>query len=85
LADEFTCFNPNPEDGDEYVVNSLGCLKYKDKEKAEQTLDWCTECIKKMFHGGLPKNFQTSIREVPNGRFEINAWRELVGKTERII
>jgi hypothetical protein len=84
LADEFTCFNPNPEDGDEYVVNSLGCLKYKDKEKAKQTLDWCTEYIKKMFHGHLPKNFETSIRRRPDGTFEINAFRESSGKTERL-
>jgi hypothetical protein len=85
LADEFTCFNPNPEDGDEYVVNTLGCLKYKDRESARRTLEWCTEYIKKMSGGGLPKKFRTSIRRRPDGTFEINAWRELAGKTERII
>jgi hypothetical protein len=35
LADEFTCFSP--EYDDEYVVNTLGCLKYKDKESAKRT------------------------------------------------
>jgi hypothetical protein len=38
-----------------------------------------------MFHGHLPKKFRSSIRKRPDGTFEINAWRELVGKMERII
>jgi hypothetical protein len=62
LADELTCFNPDPKDRDEYVVNVLGCLKYKDKESARRTLDWCTEYIEKLY-GGMPKKFRTSIRK----------------------
>jgi hypothetical protein len=85
LADELVNFTPDPKYQDEYLVNTLGCLKYKDKESARRTLDWCTEYIKKMSGGGLPKKFRTSIRRRPDGTFEINAWRELVGKMERII
>src|SRR5215831_19011404 len=38
LADELTCFRPDYED--EYVENTLGCWKLKDRASAERTLHW---------------------------------------------
>jgi hypothetical protein len=82
LTEEFDQFNP--ENRDSYVDGTLGCLKYKDRESAKRTLDWCTERFRHK-DGSLPKKFRSSIRKLPDGKFEINAWHEdWSGKTERL-
>jgi hypothetical protein len=85
LADSFQNFNPELDRvWGPYVEETLGCLKYKDRESAKRTLDWCTERLRGK-DGLLPKKFRSSIRKLPGGRLEINAWHEdWSGKTERL-
>ena len=41
LADERTCFRPDYED--DYVENTLGCWKLKDRSSPERTLRWLSK------------------------------------------
>jgi hypothetical protein len=71
LADELTCFRP--DDDDEYVENTFGCWKFKDRAGAERTLGWVKERARKGCKGKFPI-VETAIREVVGGRFEIDAF-----------
>jgi hypothetical protein len=47
LVDSFQNFNPELDRvWGNYVEETLGCLKYKDRESAKRTLDWCTERLR---------------------------------------
>jgi len=83
LADELTCFRPD-DDWNEYVENTFGCWKFKDRAGAERTLGWVKKHLRKGFKGKFPI-VETAIREVADGRFEIDAfrtWRN--GKCDRV-
>jgi hypothetical protein len=82
LADELTCFRP--DDDDEYVENTLGCWKFKDRAGAERTLGWVKKRARKGCKGTFPI-VETAIREVAGGRFEIDAFvTRRTGQCERI-
>jgi hypothetical protein len=72
LADELTCFRPDYDD--EYVENTLGCWKFKDRASAERTLGWVKKRIRKGRRGKFPI-VETTIREVTGDRFEIDAFK----------
>ena len=52
LADELTCFRPDYED--EYVENTLGCWKLKDRASAERTLRWVKKRFAKAVEASSP-------------------------------
>ena len=82
LADELTCFRPDDED--DYVLNTLGCWKLKDRASDERTLAWVKKRIRKGRKDKFPI-FEGAIRQVAGGRFEIDAfrtWRN--GERERV-
>jgi hypothetical protein len=69
---------------DEYIENTLGCWKFKDRAGAERTLEWVRKRIRKGRKGKFPI-VETSIREVAGSGFEIHAfktWRN--GECERV-
>jgi hypothetical protein len=71
LADELTCFRPDYED--EYVENTLGCWKLKDRASAERTLQWVKKKVRGKRRGKYPI-FEGAVREVEADRFQIDAF-----------
>jgi hypothetical protein len=82
LADELTCFRPDYDD--EYVENTLGSWKFKDRARAERTLGWVKKRIREGGRGKFPI-VETAIREVTGDRFEIDAFKTgRNGKCDRV-
>ena len=52
LADKLTCFRPDYED--EYVENTLGCWKLRDRASAERTLRWVKQKVRKAAEASSP-------------------------------
>jgi hypothetical protein len=53
LADALTCFRPD-HDEDEYVENTQGCWKLKDRASAERTSLWVKKKIRKGHRSKFP-------------------------------
>jgi len=82
LADERTCFRPDYED--DYVENTLGCWKLKDRSSPERTLRWLKQTVRKGRRAKFPI-FEGTVREVEAGRFQIDAFRtRRNGERERV-
>jgi hypothetical protein len=72
LAEELGSFRPDYNDV--FVENTLGCWKFKDRASAERTLGSVKKRIREGRRGKFPI-FETAIREVAGGRFQIDAFK----------
>jgi hypothetical protein len=82
LKDEIDEFQPDSPDS--YPQEWIGCWKFRDRQKAEQTLEWVKKRARHDSRGKYPI-IETAIRELEDGRFEIHAfstWKD--GKTRRV-
>ena len=64
--------NFQPDNDDSYPHEEIGCWKFKDRKSAERTLEWVEARACK---GGNFLLIQSAIRELDNGRFEIDVFR----------
>ena len=73
-------FQPDNDDG--YPHEEIGCWKFRDRRSAERTLKWVEARACK---GGNFLLIQSAIRELADGRFEIDAFRtERNGECTRV-
>src|SRR6476620_5114775 len=81
LKDDVSNFRPDNHDS--YPEQLVGNWKLKDRASAERTLKWVTKRVRKGHRGEYPI-VETAIRELKDGRFEIDAfttWKN--GETHR--
>jgi hypothetical protein len=72
LAEYFHDFNKDNESS--FPEETLGLLKFKDRESAKRTLEWVKSRVQKEHTGKFPI-FESSIDELPDGRFQIDAFK----------
>jgi hypothetical protein len=76
--------NFNEANDDSYPENTIGLLKFKDRSSAERTLEWVKRRARKGCRGKFPL-IETAIRELEDGRFEIDAFQtSRSGECERV-
>ena len=76
LAEYFEDFNEDNQD--HFCEETIGLLRFKDRESAARTLEWVERRVRKGQTGKFPI-FESSIDELPDGRFQIDAfktWRD---------
>jgi hypothetical protein len=70
--------NFNEDTTTAFPEETIGLLKFKDRESAARTLEWVERRVRKGQTGKFPI-FESSIDELPDGRFQIDAfktWRD---------
>jgi len=72
LAEYFENFNEDNQDN--FCEEAIGLLKFKDRESAARTLAWIERRVRKGHKGKFPI-FESSIDELPDGRFQIDAFK----------
>jgi hypothetical protein len=72
LAEYLQNFNKDNEGT--FPEETLGLLKFKDRESAKRTLEWVKSGVQKEHTGKFPI-FESSIDELPDGRFQIDAFK----------
>jgi hypothetical protein len=72
LAEYFENFNEDNQDN--FCEETIGLLKFKDRESAARTLAWIERRVRKGHKGKFPI-FESSIDELPDGRFQIDAFK----------
>jgi len=72
LAEYFEDFNE--DDDNNFPEETIGLLKFKDRESAARTLAWVERRVRKGHKGKFPI-FESSIDELPDGRFQIDAFK----------
>ena len=82
LAEYLQKFN---RDNDEsFPEETLGLLKFKDRQSAKRTLEWVKSRVLKGHTGKYPI-FESSIDELPDGSFQIDAFMTLQnGESSRV-
>jgi hypothetical protein len=67
-----------------FPEETLGLLKFKDRESAKRTLEWVKSRVQKEHTGKFPI-FESSIDELPDGRFQIDAFKtDKNGESNRV-
>jgi hypothetical protein len=79
------CFqNIDPEDDESFTRQTIGLPKFKTREDAARVIDWVKASVRKEHQGKLPA-IESEIREVDDGRFEINVFTNWKGsETHRV-
>jgi hypothetical protein len=74
----------NKDNDDSFPEETLGLLKFKDRESAKRTLEWVKSRVQKEHTGKFPI-FESSIDELPDGRFQIDAFKtDKNGESNRV-
>jgi hypothetical protein len=74
----------NKDNDDSFPEETLGLLKFKDRESAKRTLEWVKSRVQKEPTGKFPI-FESSIDELPDGRFQIDAFKtDKNGESNRV-
>ena len=76
LAEYFEDFNEDTTTA--FPEETIGLLKFKDRESAARTLEWVERRVRKGHKGKFPI-FESSIDELPDGRFQMTLTKP--GKT----
>jgi hypothetical protein len=71
LAEYFLDFNKDNDQS--FPEEALGLLKFKDRNGAERALEWVKSRVLKEYGGRHPV-FESSIDELPDGSFQIDAF-----------
>jgi hypothetical protein len=72
LAEYFENFNEDTTTA--FPEETIGLLKFKDRESAARTLEWVKRRVRKGHKGKFPI-FESSIDALPDGRFQIDAFK----------
>jgi hypothetical protein len=72
LAEYFENFNEDTTTA--FPEETIGLLKFKDRESAARTLEWVERRVRKGQIGKFPI-FESSIDKLPDGRFQIDAFK----------
>jgi hypothetical protein len=72
LAEYFEDFNEDTTTA--FPEETIGLLKFKDRESAARTLEWVERRVRKGHKDKFPI-FESSIDELPDGRFQIDAYK----------
>ena len=74
LTDELSNFQPDNDDS--YPHETIGCWKFRERKSAERTLKWVKGRVRKYkYRGRMFPILETAIRQLADGRFEIDAFR----------
>ena len=74
----------NKDNDNSFPEETLGLLKFKDRESAKRTLEWVKSRVQKEHTGKFPI-FESSIDELPDGRFQIDAFKtDKNGESNRV-